>query len=339
MIPTTREELSNKLFALLKKYPAGARHGRQYCNELATALIEVTEEPLNDVPVLALDAVIDAANAYEVINMVTAVVSQAEKTHIRVSKGIEGDDLDGTYFLLYDDAGSVGFWIDTVGTTTTIPAGATAADRNVEITTIERTDDNEAIAAKLITAIDADGDFGAAAHADDDALVVTEAQVTVQALPGNAGDTGMYIARDQEGMTGGTSLHEKGFILYDLSGSVGVWFDVGGGGVEPAWATACTRQLEITGVTAAMTAAEVAGIMRTAIGGEAEYGAAGSTNNCNVTLAAYGSMPLAEDVDAGFAITRGTEGSSTGSASTDILGRRLLLIEAKINDIIAAQSV
>jgi len=71
---------------------------------------------------------------------------------------VDGSSLDGKFFRLEDDAGSVGFWYDVAGGTT-IPAGASALDRAVEITTVGAGDTATQVGDKTATAVQADSKF------------------------------------------------------------------------------------------------------------------------------------------------------------------------------------
>jgi hypothetical protein len=87
----------------------------------------------------------------------------------------EFSSLDGKYFVLYDDVGSVAFWIDVDDSGTTIPAGASGANRAIEITTIVENDDPNAVASKIQAVIDADSKFSAVVS--DNRITVTDATI------------------------------------------------------------------------------------------------------------------------------------------------------------------
>lgn len=112
-----------------------------------------------------------------------AAVAQREKfTCIADSS----DSLDGTYFQLSDEDGTVGVWIDTTGVTT-IPAGASALDRAIEVTTIATDDTDEDVATAVAAAIDADDKFTATSSG----AVVTVIHATAGPVADGAdGDTG-----------------------------------------------------------------------------------------------------------------------------------------------------
>lgn len=107
------------------------------------------------------------------------------------------DSLDGKYFVLYEPAGSVAFWIDTDDSGTTIPAGASAASRAVEITTIATNDADTVVAGKVATAINADGGFSAPAPGA--AIVTVTNAVTGVVGDAQAGDSGFSIGSITQG--------------------------------------------------------------------------------------------------------------------------------------------
>lgn len=100
-----------------------------------------------------------------------------------------GGNLDADGVLLYDDAGSVAFWIDVDNSGTTIPAWASAADRAVEVTTITTGMTAAQVATQMALAIDADSKFSAPAPG--------AAVVTITHTPAGA--------RDAEGEDGSGS--------------------------------------------------------------------------------------------------------------------------------------
>jgi len=109
------------------------------------------------------------------------------------------DSLDGTFLLLQDEDGSVAFWIDVDNSGTTIPAGASAADRAIEITTISTDDTASTIQGLLVTAIGADSQFSAA-NGSGDSVDVTDA-VLGGRPDASAGDTGFTVIEGTKGIT------------------------------------------------------------------------------------------------------------------------------------------
>lgn len=108
-----------------------------------------------------------------------------------------GDSLDGTFFILYETAGSVAFWFDVDNSGTTIPAGAAAASRAVEITTIVTNDADTVVAGKVDTAVNADAGFSAPGAAG--AVVTATAAVVGIVQDFNAGDSGFSVGSITQG--------------------------------------------------------------------------------------------------------------------------------------------
>jgi hypothetical protein len=101
--------------------------------------------------------------------------SSRQEKHTITCVADDSDDLDGTFFTLPDEVGTVGFWIDTDDSGTSAPT--TGADRDVEISTIVTDDDDETVASKIAAVINADSKFSA---------VAVGAVVTVTCLAYNA---------------------------------------------------------------------------------------------------------------------------------------------------------
>lgn len=82
-------------------------------------------------------------------------------TVTQVSAGSNGNSYDGKYFIVFDDVGSVAFWIDLDNNGTSEPAHGAA--RSVKIDTIVTGDLQNDIATKIATAVNADLKFSASA--------------------------------------------------------------------------------------------------------------------------------------------------------------------------------
>jgi len=109
------------------------------------------------------------------------------------------DSLDGTYFVIYDDVGSVGVWFDVDNSGTTIPSGASACDRAIEITTVNTNDSANTVATKVAAALDADSKFVAVAATN--VATVTDANYGAR-TDITAGDTGFSVAVTTQGAAG-----------------------------------------------------------------------------------------------------------------------------------------
>lgn len=120
-----------------------------------------------------------------------------------------GGSLDGTYFILYDTNGSVGFWFDVNNSGTTIPSGAASADRAVEITTVTTGMTAAQVATQVQLAIDADSEFSAWVGGSK---VFTSVTTNSSLTAPDAGDSGFTLS----------SEHSSTKIIVDF---IDFWYD------------------------------------------------------------------------------------------------------------------
>lgn len=216
--------------------------------------------------------------------------------------------VDGKVLLLYDAAGSVGFWIDTDDSGTLAPAEATAANRSVEITTVVTGNSDAQIAAAIEAAIVADSEFQTAVALVGTAFTVEHVALgTVpDSIDGVTDPTGFAISTSQQGVDVDVGLTGSGFILKDDVGSVGFWIDVDdAGAVAPADVLAADRQVEITTITAGMLDTQVATQLQIAVSGDSKFGATVNSATVVITDAATGDRvpDLADSVNVGTGFT------------------------------------
>lgn len=121
------------------------------------------------------------------------------------------DSLDGTYFIISDEVGTVGVWIDTDNSGTTIPAGASAADRAIEVTGVVTDDTAAAVATAVASAINADSKFTASASSG--VITINSSTVGLKTAP-TAGDSGFTITQTDSGFTTATT---STFHVHDTS--------------------------------------------------------------------------------------------------------------------------
>jgi len=175
--------------------------------------------------------------------------------------------LDGTYFVLQDDAGSVAFWIDVDDSGTAEPAHG--ADRPVEITTVTTGMSAADVGTAVYNAIIGDSKFEAGSDDLAGNLLVQSSTYGVK-TDGVDGDTGFTITESVPGVD--SVLDGKVFILEDVDGTVGFWFDVDDSGTTiPAEATAADRPVEITTITSGMSAADVGTAVYTAVVADSKF--------------------------------------------------------------------
>lgn len=109
-------------------------------------------------------------------------------------------------------------------------------------------------------------------------------------------------------------LHETGVIFEDANGTVGIWMDVGGGGTAPAEILACDRQIEITGVTNGMSAANVAAQWQSTVDADSQFEVTASGNVVTIRQASAGARIEPTDVGTDFGITVAQAGVLTTAA-------------------------
>ena len=110
-----------------------------------------------------------------------------------VGENTAGTGLDRAYFLLEDVAGTVAFWIDIDDSGSTIPAGASAADRAVEITTISNGDVIGDVGTLVYTAVVADSKFEAGSDDLAGGLIIQHVDTGYYGSVG-AGTSGFTVA-------------------------------------------------------------------------------------------------------------------------------------------------
>jgi len=123
----------------------------------------------------------------------------AEITDISCVSNV-GNVLDGKVFWLYDDFGSVAFWIDSDNNGTPEPVQSLLADRSVRIGTILTGDSADDVAIKVKNAIDGDAKFSATVATN----IVTATSTTLGArTDANAQTSGFSMTVVTAGVTVG----------------------------------------------------------------------------------------------------------------------------------------
>ena len=226
------------------------------------------------------------------------------------------DSLDGTYFILYDDAGSVAFWIDVDDSGTAEPAHG--ADRSVEITTIVTDDSKGTVGDKVYAAVTGDADFEAGSNDNNGNLTIQCATYGVRS-DGTAGTSGFTVGENTPGVD--SVLDGKYFIIHDDAGSVAVWIDVDDSGTaEPAHGA--DRSLEVTAINSGDAVGAVGTAVYNVLVGDADFEAGSDdlSGNLTVQCATYGARTNAADGDTGFTI-----GENTAGVDSALDGKYMLL--------------
>lgn len=235
-----------------------------------------------------------------------------DATGFTIETTVEGaaSALDGKYFILQDEVGSVAFWIDVDDSGTSAPSHG--ADRAVEITTIASEDDLATVGTAIYTAVVADSKFEAGVDNADGSFTVRSTTYGVKSAA-SAGDSGFNVSESVAGVD--SSLDGKYFVLQDVNGSVAFWIDVDDSGTS-APSHGADRAVEITTVTSAMTAAQVAGVVATAVNADSKFGATASDTVVTVTNVDLKALTDAADGDTGFSFETTTQGADLGAEPT-----------------------
>lgn len=207
------------------------------------------------------------------------------------------DSLDGTYFTIYDSAGSVGVWIDVGDTGTSAPSGATASDRQIEVTGVATDDTAAAVATAVQSALDADGSFSASVSTDT--VTVTDAATGTRTDIAD-GDTGFTVAVSQQG-TDSTS----------------------------APATPSGGRLVSASLSVDDTATAVATAIAAAFSGDSEISASADTNVATLTDKHPGTRTDATDAGStGFSINVAQQGADSPTVQVKSVGASTVLYGA-----------
>jgi len=201
------------------------------------------------------------------------------------------DSLDGTYFVLYDDEGSVAFWIDTDNSGTTIPTAAALLDRSVEITTITTGDSDGVVADLIAAAINNDSKFSAT----HDGNIVTITYSTIGAHGAAAAGTSGFTAATST--TGASTDNYDGTYFYltalnaDGEEEVHAWYFSQDGTTDPPSA-ALALDSDLTEITYGTTdtAQEMASTIATAINTNAAFSAVASGTEVHIVHAVAGDV-------------------------------------------------
>jgi len=291
---------SDKLYvsrAANNPYYAGASFKRS--DSLTNNQSLPSDQQLADPSAYAFDSNPDVAEAAErtlisaLADLVTPAV--AEVTSITTVADTAGS-LDGVYFILHDDAGSVAFWIDVDNSGTVEPAHG--ANRSVEITSINTNDDEFSVAQKVAAAIDGDSNFSASETSN---VVTATAALGGARTDASAETSGFVVSVSTQGADAISSLDGKYFIIYDALGSVAFWIDVDNSGTTiPAGAGSAARAIEITTIAQGDDAATVATKIAAAIDADAQFSASSSAEEITVDAASVGPRDDAEAGNSGF---------------------------------------
>ncbi|MBT7609705.1 MAG: DUF1554 domain-containing protein, partial [Bacteriovoracaceae bacterium] len=173
--------------------------------------------------------------------------------------------------LLNDAVGTVAYWIDTDNSGSLEPAWAIAADRDVEITTINQDFTAAQVVNELNLAIGADPSFTTVLAGND--ITITHVPIGNRA-PGTDGDN--FFTGGFTEISNPTS-DRQGVIINDDVDSVAFWIDVdNSGSTIPPWALAADRAVKVSTIVSNELIGAMATKLAAAIDAEPKFSAVGN---------------------------------------------------------------
>jgi hypothetical protein len=302
--------------------PAAAPAGAAACTRQVE--VEISEDDANTAvagavtTAFALDAGLVVGNVGATVTMTdvayaarTAASDAAtvEATGFAITTTAVGhaSNLHTKYFILKDEVGTVGVWFDVDAAGASAPSHGAA--RAVKIDSVTSGMTAAQVGTKVYDAIHADSKFNGVSDTSGTIVVVstTYGNKTGQ----GAGDSGFTVTEHTAGVA--SALTGKYFKLADVSGTVAFWFDVGNEGTS-APTHGADRAVEITSVTRGMTAAQVAGVVRTAIDNDSKFDVGTLTDaTFNAVCKDLKSVANGTAGDSGFTVSTVTQGADTTS--------------------------
>ncbi len=247
----------------------------------------------------------DGTGAFEVTEITTKADQQGieEVTEVTTVADVAAN-LGGTYFIIYDIAGSVAVWFNVDSGNTQPSSGA---NRYIEVAISE--DDSAAdVATALHTAMDADAEF--ASTVATDVVTITSARKLdlFDAADGSI-PTNFLIEVTIQGQNPDT-LSGAWFDIYDTAGPVRVWFDVDNTSTAPA--TPGGGRLLQVDIVANDSGVAVATALNTVMNADAQFASTRLNNVVTVTDAVVGARTNVADgtIGTGFEFDVTTQGAN-----------------------------
>ena len=265
----------------------------------------------------------------EIVSVTTVADVQGTPTAYVVNAVADvSGSLNGTYFIIYDTAGSVAIWFDLNNSGT--PEPPHGADRSIKVATVLTNDSDVTVATKIYNYLVLDSAFNAAAIGNQ--VTITNKQNGLLSN-GSAGTSG-FVVNTTPG-TNNVSLDGKYFIIYDDNGSVAVWFDVGNHGTQEPFHGA-DRSIKVSGVNFGDSASTVASAIVAAVNLDTKFSASSLSNVATITNTFNGNVPSATPGTSGFSV--GNTDGSFGTAeliTNPALISLFPLINTTVNDIVS----
>lgn len=208
------------------------------------------------------------------------------------------------YFIIYDTQGSVAVWYDIDNTGAVAPSHG--ANRAIKVANVSTGDSASDVATKTAQVIALDNSFTVTAISNQITITNLINGPLSSASAGTSGFTVSTLAG-----TSDASLDGKYFIIYDASGSVAIWYDVGDDGTQEPFHGA-ERSIRVSGVNYGDSAATVAAATVAAINPDLSFIASNVGNVITITNSFDGNVQNPSAGTSGFAVSN-TDGSLPGS--------------------------
>ena len=217
--------------------------------------------------------------------------------------------LDRKYFIMHDEIGSVGVWLNIGPYPGVTPT--TGCDRDIEVQVTASPISSKTkpqIGTAVYNVVVADSKFEPGSNDSAGNLLIKCTPYGARIASADA-DTGFTVGRDTAGTN--SNLDGKYFILEDFDGTVGFWMATDGGGTTvPSGASSCDRAVEISTIITGMTAGQVGTEVYNAVIADSmfEAGSDDTAGNLTVQNVAAGPMTAQAAGDSGFTVGQNANG-------------------------------
>lgn len=268
---------------------------------------------------ITIQTIGDGTGAFEVTKVTTVADQEGNK---EVSKIITIADvagsLGGTFFLIYDIAGSVAVWYN-VNSANTQPSSG--ANRNIQIA-LSTNASATTVATATQTSINADSQFTASVSTNEVTVTCDTKATLTDTVDGNV-PTHFTFATLIQGQNP-QSLGGTYYDIYDDVGPVRVWFNVDSLSTSPA--TPVGGRLLPVVLVSNDPASTVATKMNTAVDADSKFSSTVTSNIVTITVSTVGTKT---DVSDGLLPTHFTFLVTTqGAPATTIDGKYFIIYDA-----------
>lgn len=213
--------------------------------------------------------------------------------------------INGRWFRINDSAGTVAVYYN--AGTPNPGAGALGVNRVIEVGPLTGSEDANTVTALTAGVIDADPEFTATFLGTT--ITITNAENGAYAIATNGTTPTTFSFAGTPG-TADVSINGKYFTLYDVNGSVAIWYDTTG--VTPEPLHGADRAIAVDTVNAGDSANDIATKTAVFIAGDGAWASATVLANVvTVTDALNGSRPNASAGTSGFTVAEDTPGVDT----------------------------